>query len=173
MNSEVLIKQIKKNVKDHPYWKSYLRTRKNNVQPKIHLAIFVEPYLQYIFEGKKTIEARFSSKRIAPYQKVDKGDIIILKQSGGPVVGLCEVSQVWSYLLEPKSWNYVKKEFTRSLCAQDQSFWNQRKSASYATLMKIKNVVSLEPIFWKKQDRRGWVVIDQSKPEKPDKFINL
>lgn len=25
----------------------------------LHLAIFVEPYLQYIFEGKKTVESRF------------------------------------------------------------------------------------------------------------------
>ena len=88
----------------------------------VHLAIFVEPYLKFILEGRKTVESRFSSRRCAPYQKVQVGDILLLKRSSGPVVGLCEVASVWFYRLDPESWDNIKKEFAQDLCIQDPRF---------------------------------------------------
>lgn len=125
----------------------------------LHLAVLVEPYLQYILDGKKTVESRFGIRRTTPYGKVFKGDVILLKRSGGPVMGLCQVSEVWSYKLDPDSWQFLRKEFTQSLCAQDPKFWEQRRSASYATLLRISSVLSIEPLPFPKQDRRGWVVL--------------
>lgn len=160
MKSLSLLDTISHSVKDNIYWNDQLKIKnRNNFPTRIHLAIFVEPYLSYILQRKKTIESRFSINRIAPYQKASKGDIIILKLSGGPIVGLCKISEVWSYNLDPESWKYIRKEFAKALCAQDPDFWNQRKHASYATLMKIQNVVTIGPINWKKNDRRGWVVL--------------
>ena len=155
-----LIDTISHAVKDNTYWNNFFTTKNlDNIPCRIHLAIFVEPYLSYILQGKKTVESRFSLNRIAPYQKASKGDIIILKRSGGPVFGLCEISAVWSYHLDPKSWKHIRKEFTKSLCAQDPDFWNRRSHASYATLMGIKNVITIDPVNWKKRDRRGWVIL--------------
>jgi ASC-1-like (ASCH) protein len=54
----------------------------------LHLAILNEPYLEYILQGKKTIESRFSLTRVPPYKQVSKGDIVFLKQYGDPIVGL-------------------------------------------------------------------------------------
>jgi len=155
-----LLNTISYAVKDDSYWNNFFKTKSlDNFSFRIHLAIFVEPYLNYILQGKKTVESRFSLNRIAPYHKASKGDIIILKRSGGPIFGLCEISEVWSYDLDPKSWKHIRKEFTRSLCAQDPGFWNQRSHASYVTLMRIKNVIAIDPINWKKNDRRGWVIL--------------
>lgn len=125
----------------------------------IHLAIFVEPYLTYILDGKKTVESRFGKKKQSPYGAVATGDILLLKKSGGAVIGLCEVSDVWFYALDRYSWKKLREEFTVSLCAQDPEFWQQRKLASFATLMQIKSVLSIKPVSYPKTDRRGWVVL--------------
>jgi hypothetical protein len=132
----------------------------------LHLAIFVEPYLQYILNGKKTVESRFGLRRSIPYGKIVVGDVILLKRSGGPLLGICQVSQVWFYRLDPDSWGTLRKEFTQSLCAQDPSFWEKRQRASFATLMQLSSVRAIEPVLFPKQDRRGWVVLKPPLPEK-------
>ena len=159
--SEILMQKLGSALENDSYWRKNIHktgcTRSNSL--RIHLAIFIEPYLRYIFEGKKTVESRFSVNRIAPYKRVGIGDIILLKRSGGPIVGICEISDVWFYHLDPKSWRDIKNEFMQALCAQDPSFWAQRSHASFATLMKLKNVRNIQPIAWPKRDRRGWVVL--------------
>jgi len=70
----------------------------------IHLAVFVEPFLGYVLDGSKTVESRFSVNRCAPFGKVNRHDVVLLKRAGGPVVGLAQVRTVWSYLLEESSW---------------------------------------------------------------------
>ena len=136
----------------------------------IHLAIFVEPYLQFILEGRKTVESRFNSRRCAPYQKVQVGDILLLKRSSGPVVGLCEVAGVWFYRLDPQSWETIRREFTQALCVQDPSFWENRKHASYATLMRIRHVCPITPVKFIKRDRRGWVLLTANSAQRQLEF---
>lgn len=130
----------------------------------LHLAVFVEPYLQYVLDGKKTVESRFGIHRRPPFGHVREGDILLLKKSGGPVTGVCLVGQVWFYELDPKSWRKIKQEFAVSLCAQDPEFWHQRKAASFATLMLIKEVHTVAPFDIPKKDRRGWVMLNDSAP---------
>lgn len=160
-----LIQQVRKVLKNDNYWEHRLCKVKNSHSSPfgIHLAIFIEPYLKFILDGKKTVESRFSLNRIAPYEKAHKGDIILLKRSGGPIIGLCEISNVWFYRLDTKSWKSIKKEFAIALCAQDPEFWAQRQHASYATLMKVKHATTISPIHWTKRDRRGWVILANSK----------
>lgn len=128
----------------------------------VHLAVFVEPYLQYLLDGKKTVESRFSANRCAPYQRVATGDVIFLKKSGGPICGICRVDHVWDYVLDPSAWEIIKHEFGRAICAQDPSFWSARESASFATLMSVRHARRLPPMNVEKRDRRGWVVLKPS-----------
>jgi len=60
---------------------------------RLHLAVFVEPYLQYVLDGKKTVESRFGIHRRPPFGHVSEGDILLLKRSGGPVTGVCLVAR--------------------------------------------------------------------------------
>jgi hypothetical protein len=146
------------------FWESYLQQLRtpSSTTFTLHLAILVEPYLQFILEGKKTVESRFSTRRFAPYNRVEKGDVVLLKQSSGPIVGVCQVSYAWFYELDPESWRTIKKDFAVAICAQDPNFWEQRESASFATLMRIENVKSISPIKFIKRDRRGWVILHES-----------
>ena len=142
------------------FWHNYLKAIDNSheVAFGVHLAIFVEPYLEYILEGKKTVESRFSANRCAPYRKVNKGDVVLLKRTGGPIVGISLVDVVWSYDLDPESWTEIKL-YADALCATDPTFWADREKASYATLMRLSNVARVNKVRIHKNDRRGWVVL--------------
>lgn len=144
-----------------PFWeKTINEVLSGHSCRSIHLAIFIEPYLQYILEGKKTVESRFSKPKIAPYERAKKGDIILLKATGGPIVGVCQISDVSFYELDSGVLLEIQREFTAMLCAEDPEFWKQRESAVYASLIRLKAVREIRPMKFYKTDRRGWIVID-------------
>jgi hypothetical protein len=128
------------------------------------LAVFVDPFLDYILDGSKTVESRFSANRCAPFGKVCRGDIVLLKGTGGPVIGIARIGAVWSYRLNDSSWRLIRERFAAALRAQTPDFWEQRSGAAFATLMSIDRVRRLAPVEWKKRDRRGWVVLQPARP---------
>ncbi len=156
-----LVGNLLTTLRDDPFWENYLHQFVSQEYSPfaLHLAILVEPYLQFILDGKKTIESRFSVHRCPPYKGVHRGDVILLKRSGGPIVGLCQVADAWFYQLDPESWTTIKKDFAVAICAQDPDFWVDREAASFATLIRVKHVRSIAPIKYVKRDRRGWVVL--------------
>jgi hypothetical protein len=124
----------------------------------LHLAVLVEPYLSFILDGQKTVESRFSIRSIPPYGRVSAGDVVLLKISGGPIVGAFTAAAVWSYELDPASWSELRRDFTDALCAQ-AGFWEQRSRAVFATLVRVADVRRLSPLSVPKRDRRAWVVL--------------
>ena len=159
-----LVDQLRSAVQGDSFWESYLEQLSSlgAATFTLHLAILVEPYLQFILDGKKTVESRFSTRKFAPYNRVDKGDVVLLKQSSGPIVGLCQVNYVWFYQLDPESWRTIREDFAAAICAQNPDFWKEREAATFATLMRIQHVKSIEPIKFAKRDRRGWVVLHEN-----------
>jgi hypothetical protein len=124
----------------------------------LHLAVFVEPYLSFVLDGSKTVESRFSARSIAPHGRIAEGDVILLKAAGKPIVGWCRAGTVWDYVLDPSSWAEIHDRFSGPLCAQD-GFWETRKAAQFATLIKVEDVNTTAPTPVDKRDRRGWVVL--------------
>jgi hypothetical protein len=147
-----------------PYWGNFFESLGSlkNSRIGIHLAIFVEPYLEFVLEGKKTVESRFSVNRVAPYGQVGENDVIFLKRAGGPIVGICEVTNTWFYKLGPESFEEIAARFGRAICPVDEDFWTERRHAEYATLIKLGRVHRTEPLSFPKRDRRGWVVLKPS-----------
>ena len=148
-------------------WKNYLKTNGYECgQPGLHLAVCVEPYLSFMLNGKKTVESRFSSVRCSPFRKVSKGDVILLKKAGGPVVGLCRVEGAWFYELDPDTFNDIRRDFSQAICPDGPDFWRSREHASFATLLSISDVERIVPFSVEKRDRRGWVTFDVSPSRK-------
>jgi hypothetical protein len=129
------------------------------MQSTLHLGIFVEPYLSSILEGRKTIESRFSTRRFAPYGKVQSGDLVLLKASAGPIAGLFIAENVWNYEVDPDGVAGLRKRFGEGLCISDEEFWHRKSSSAYATLIQIGEVTRISPLPFVKRDRRGWVVL--------------
>jgi hypothetical protein len=163
---ELLI-NLKEAVKEDKIWTNkidnYIKSSKN-----IHIAIFVEPFLQWIIDGKKIIESRFSVNKCAPFKKVAFGDLLILKKSGGPVVAIATAGTTWFYELEASSWADIKDNYAEGICALDPAFWESRKNAEYATLIKLDNVLKIKEFNFPKKDRRGWVILKQTTDLKLD-----
>jgi hypothetical protein len=130
----------------------------------IHLGVFVEPYLGFILEGKKTIESRFSMHKHAPFQQVNPGDLIILKRSSGPVRGICRVSHAWYYRVDATTWDEIES-YAAALCMDASPFWQSKKAASYATLMRIEDVCRLPDLEIDKVDPQSWVVLKPSQKQ--------
>jgi len=127
----------------------------------IHLAVFVEPYLDLLLRGKKTIESRFGVNRHAPFEQIQSGDLLVVKKSSGPVCGICRVTDVWFYRLDPATWPEIERH-SKALCMDGSAFWQRKKAASFATLMQVEDVCVLPEFPIDKEDPRGWVVIKDS-----------
>jgi len=161
-SNAILIDILKSDLQEDPYWTSYLADNfEAGSLTNIHLAIFVEPFLQYLLDGKKTIESRFSINRCPPFNRVSKGDVVLVKKSGGPIMAVCLVKERWYYRLNPNSWSEIK-QYQEALCAQDPDFWESKKDASFATLIMIDQLREVTPIDFDKRDRRGWVVLSNN-----------
>jgi len=123
----------------------------------VHLAVFVEPFLTAVLEGRKTMESRFTLTRQPPWRCVEAGDIILLKRSGGAVVGLARAGEAQSHELSPSLVRRLRERFEVQLCATDDDFWSTRAEKNYATLIEISDVEPLSDVAIEKRDRRGWV----------------
>lgn len=136
-----------------------------NEKIKIHLAVFKEPFSSLIFSKTKTIESRFSINNIPPFKVVQKGDIILIKKSGGFVCGFFQAGKVINFQdVTPREISVIKNKYNTSICGSyETGFWEKRKKSKYITLIEIKNINTVEPFAIAKKDRRAWVVINYSR----------
>lgn len=127
----------------------------------VHLAVMVEPFLSFVLDGSKSIESRFSSVKVPPFQSVESGDVVLLKQAAGPIVAATLALDVWSFnCLTPRVREDLRARFGRDLRDDVDDFWGQREAMSYATLIRLGPVAYLDdPLDCPKSDRRGWVVL--------------
>jgi hypothetical protein len=148
-------------LQDHAYWGDRLAPWRQGLPVDFawHLAVFVEPFLSYVLDGSKTVESRFSINDAAPYRKVRKGDVILIKSSGGPVVGIAEVGQAIFYGLDASALAGIRDRFGAALRIDGDEFWDSRKGACYATLMELTKVSTTPDIECEKRDKRGWVTL--------------
>jgi hypothetical protein len=129
---------------------------------RIHLAVFTEPYLTLVLQQKKTLESRFSVNRRAPFQEVATDDILLLKLSGGPILGIATVGKATHlHISSPEELVEIADRYGTALCIEDSGFWKQRQNAAYCTLIELRNVEHAEFERVQKRDRLGWVVLQR------------
>jgi hypothetical protein len=132
-----------------------------------HLAIFNKEAIAQILLGKKTIESRFSKKRISPFGEVGVGDLVYIKEAGGEIRGQFIVEKViFIEGLKEKDWEEIIDKFWDKISLgdiqKDQEFIKIHKTSQFATLIYIGNIEQflVSPFKIEKKDKRGWVVLD-------------
>jgi hypothetical protein len=125
----------------------------------VHLAVLLEPFLSYVLDGSKPIESRFTVRQTAPFRRAEIGDILLLKEASGPVVGVCEITETWFFDLGLMPIAEIRSRFALAIRAEDDAFWQVREAAGYATLVRLGAVSKLSGLECPKRDRRGWVVL--------------
>ncbi|NCC30872.1 MAG: ASCH domain-containing protein [Chloroflexia bacterium] len=153
-------------LQDDPFWRAYLHHIEYPQESSVslHLAILVNPYLQRIFDGTKTIESRFSTQRRVPYRQVETGDIILLKRAGGPIVGIGLVNAPMFYQLTPVLLQHIQMNYADALGITEPAFWDQQARAAFATLMPLLHVRPITPIPFIKRDQRAWIILQRRVP---------
>lgn len=116
-----------------------------------HLAIFKRGDGEKILSGQKTIEARFSKKKITPFGLVSSGDLVYIKPAGKEVVGQFRVKKVIFY---------------DGIDLSDLSHLgivSVPEDAKYCIIIFIGQVDQflVSPIKIPKKDSRGWVVLER------------
>jgi len=125
-----------------------------------HLAIFDKKTIQKIFSGKKTMDIRLSRRKVLPFGHISSGDKILIKETGGKVLGEFNAARVISYdNLDSVQLEKVKRDYNRFI-KMDSLFWHEREDSKYGTIIFIDKVQPvLIPMFFKKRDRRPWMVL--------------
>lgn len=121
-----------------------------------HIAVFTEPFLQNVLDGTKTIESRFSSVKCAPFRQISNGDIILIKQSGGPVRALSRAIETTFFNFSYDCFRTMRELYGKDIGA-DEAFWSSKSASKYGTIVGLSNTISIEPVDVRKSDRRGWV----------------
>lgn len=124
----------------------------------LHLAIFSPGFIQRIFTGQKSIDGRFSKIRCMPFGSIEKGDLVLMKKSGGPIVGYFVAGTVQCFNdLTPNRLESIVQKYWDEL-ALTKKFWTKRKNSRYLTLIEIKKPTKFRlPIAVKKRSLSGWV----------------
>ena len=151
-NEKRILTELQTATQNHTDWPKLDMTK----APSIHVAVMSEPFLSYVFNGKKTVESRFSINKIAPYGKAQTGDVVFMK--AGPIIGCFTISWVKTFDLQEYPINEIAKEFGAQICG-DEAFWRDKSTKHYATLMGITNIQRLTPVRITKFDRRAWMTL--------------
>ena len=127
-----------------------------------HLGIFDLSLAGKILSGEKTIDARFSKSKIAPYGQISVGDLVYVKLSGKDIIGQFRVKKVYSFEgLGEEEIREIREKYGEEIQASEQ-FWGEKGDCRYGTLIFIEGVIPLitSPITLTKKDLRGWVVLE-------------
>lgn len=134
---------------------------------KKHLAILTKPAIEAILMGKKTIETRFSRHKIAPFGRVEVGDLIYIKPPGEDLIGQFKAKKIIYFAgLEEKDMEEIFRKYDKQIGVGDQKINKQyqtdKKYSKFGTLIFIEQSERFitAPIKIKKKDLRGWVVIE-------------
>lgn len=156
-----LVNYLIEQLKEDTQWKNTIEKLLVDSSVGIHLAIFNEPFLSLVFKREKKIESRFSINKRSPFEKVKKGDVIILKESGGLVTGVFIAGEVrFFHLTNIKTLESIEANFGKAICAEyNTNFWRDRAKSKYATLIEVKKIKKILPFKCEKKDRSGWSIL--------------
>ncbi|QDU71298.1 ASCH domain-containing protein [Mucisphaera calidilacus] len=126
-----------------------------------HLAIIRKPYLELILEGRKRVECRLTRHRIPPWQAIEPGDAVLLKQSSGPIRGIAMTREVFARELGPGDLAAIRRRFNHAIHA-GPDFWAQRAEHRYLTLVTLCDVAPLAyPDSPARSSGRAWITLSE------------
>lgn len=124
----------------------------------IHIGVFQEPYLGYIYDGRKMLESRFTRNRIAPYGCISSGDVVLIKRAAGAVEAAFAVGEVRQYNLQQTPIAALRAAYGEALCV-DEVFWQKKEKSRYAVLLEIQGLLRFSPFPVEKRGRSAWITL--------------
>lgn len=137
----------------------------------LHLAIFAQGYIGKIFTGKKTFDARISKIKCMPFESIEKNDLVLMKESGGPIVGYFLAGTVSFYENDDKKTiNNVLEKYKDELSLPEE-FDTTDPELKYLSLIEIKQPTKLRiPVKVRKTNLSGWISLDEESQKQIELF---
>ena len=114
----------------------------------------------------KDVLCRCSIRAIPPFNRVEPGDTVFLKWSGGPIIARAKVR-------ESTSVEYSNVEDVRELCKgyslyELEDFWEAMRGRRYATVVELEDVKGIHPpiVPRTRSMGTGWIILDTPEKEK-------
>lgn len=126
-----------------------------------HIAILKQPFYDMVLSGEKTIESRWSKNKIAPFNKVKEGDIILLKQTGKNVGATAKISKVECYNLTPQIAERIRKTYGNKIGINKFKNWEECANKKYCTLIWLTEVNRVNEIKVPRSNGAGWIVVKE------------
>lgn len=106
----------------------------------IHIAILLKPFLDLILDGTKTVECRMTVQARPPFEVIEPGERMYLKQSAGPYRGVAVAEHVLCEgNLTPKRLKEIKRDYNDLICA-DEAHWRMKRNSRFITLIWLRDV---------------------------------
>lgn len=122
--------------------------------------------IEAILFGQKSIETRFSQRRIPPFGVIGRGDLVYMKLPGAEVVGQFRVKRVIFFdgldVIDIENiFKQYKDLFSGGNLEEDEKYQQDRLNCKFASLIFIADSERFitSPIKISKKDLRGWVVL--------------
>lgn len=115
-----------------------------------HIAIMKKSWglIAKIISGKKTIESRWYKNRIAPWDRISKGDTVYFKDPGEPVSAVATVSEVLQFdNLDGKQFSEIMAKYADDICLKTRQYNEYYQSKNYCILIFLTNPQKLEEPF--------------------------
>jgi len=129
----------------------------------IHVAILKTGYIKEILAGRKTIESRLTRTMQPPHGKIEPGERLFLKASGGPFMATAVAGEVHRFEdMGPADVQRLRKRYDQAI-GGDDAYWQMKRDSRFATLVGLKEV---EPIDvgpkYKVAYMKAWYVLDDA-----------
>ncbi|MBX2853123.1 MAG: hypothetical protein KTR15_15420 [Phycisphaeraceae bacterium] len=129
----------------------------------IHVAILKPGYIDAILEGRKTIESRLTKAMQPPHGRVEPGERLFFKASGGPFMATALAGGVQLFEdLQAGGLKCLRKRYNKQI-GGDDTYWELKKDSRLATLIELKQA---EPIDvgpkYKVAYMKAWYVLDEA-----------
>lgn len=122
-----------------------------------HIAIMKKSWglIPKIVSIEKTIESRWYKNRIAPWDRIHKGDIVYFKDSGEPVSAVAKVSNVLQFSnLDKKQFTGIMSKYADQICLSTRDYNEYYKSKNYCILIFLTEPKKVEKPF--RIDKTGY-----------------
>lgn len=115
-----------------------------------HIAIMKKSWglIPKIISGEKTIESRWYKNRIAPWNKIQAGDLVYFKNSGESVTVVAKVSNVLQFTnLDKEQFMDIIDKYADKICLKTRDYNEYYKSKNYCILIFLTEVKEIEKPF--------------------------
>lgn len=129
----------------------------------IHVAILKPGYIHAILNGRKTIESRLTKTMQPPHGKVEPGERLFIKASGGPFMATAIAGKVHAFAdMTPADLKRMRKRYGKQI-GGDDAYWELKKDSRFATLVELKEIapIAAGPKY-KVAYMKAWYVLDET-----------